>query len=104
MEIEKQIQILKETTAEYARKSMYIPEIANLSPDDFNHVVQIGTSCLMTKYGIGCPGGSFVQAIIDNNLAQAVAAADDTNIKLLKFYVMLLHNVTLPKSLWEFVK
>jgi hypothetical protein len=56
------------------------------------HIVNIGTSVLNTKWGIGFPGGSFVQAIVDNDLHGALGRADNINQDCIKFYSMLLYN------------
>jgi hypothetical protein len=61
---------------------------------DKEHVVSIGTSVLMTKFPElgGYPGGSFVQAVVDNDLEQAFSRADNTNKLAIEFYVKLIHN------------
>lgn len=63
------------------------------------HIIQIGTSILCTKWGIGYPGGSFVQAVVDNDLMSAVSKADNTNVKMLPFYCKLIYNVGMPLEL-----
>jgi hypothetical protein len=37
-------------------------------------------------------GGSFVQAVVDNNLREAINRADDTCIKYLKFFSIINWN------------
>ena len=37
-------------------------------------------------------GGSFAQAIVDNNLREAINRADDTCIKYLKFFSIINYN------------
>jgi flavin-binding protein dodecin len=37
-------------------------------------------------------GGSFAQAIVDNNLREAINRADDTCVKYLKFFSIINHN------------
>jgi hypothetical protein len=56
------------------------------------HVVRIGVSVLSTKWGVGYPGGSFVQAIVDNNLMETVGRADSINLNCIRFYVYLIYN------------
>ena len=63
-----------------------------LNPEMREHVVNCGTSILLTKWGIGPGGGSFVQAVVDNNLSEAFGRADSINYDALKFYVMLIYN------------
>lgn len=57
-----------------------------------DHIVNIGTSVLCTKWGVGFPGGSFVQAVVNNDLAGAFGRADSINSDCIKFYSMLLYN------------
>ena len=63
-------------------------------PDSREHIVNIGTSILCTKWGVGYPGGSFVQAVVDNNLHEALGRADSINQDCLKFYSMLIYNTS----------
>lgn len=65
------------------------------------HVIEIGTSILCTKWGVGYPGGSFAQAVVNNDLAEAFRRADDINIHCIRFYVMLMYNVGAPTSLFQ---
>jgi|TARA_B110000908_G_scaffold105594_1_gene124381 hypothetical protein len=65
-----------------------------VTPSDLNHIVNIGTSIMCTKWNIGYEGGSFVQAIVNNDLSKAVSSADGTNIKALKLYCLMMYNMT----------
>lgn len=58
---------------------------------DNQHAIDIAASVLMTRDGV-LQGGSFVQAIIDNNLREAIGRADDVCINYLKFFVAINHN------------
>lgn len=60
------------------------------------HIISIGTSILQTKFEVGFKGGGFVQAVVDNDLSGAIGNADSTNVKAIKFYVMLMYNVGYP--------
>lgn len=62
------------------------------NPIDREHIVSIGTSILSKRWEIGYPGGSFVQAIVDNNLTETFARADATNVNCIQFYVYLIYN------------
>ena len=57
------------------------------------HIIQIGTSILCTKRGVGYPGGSFVQAIVNNDLMGAFGRADRINKDSIEFYCKLLYNL-----------
>lgn len=58
---------------------------------DEQHAIDVAASVLMTRDGV-LQGGSFVQAIVDNNLREAINRADDTCIKYLKFFTIINHN------------
>jgi hypothetical protein len=58
-----------------------------------SHIVNIGTSILCTKWGIGYPGGSFVQAVVGNDLMGAFSRADSINKDAMGFYCKLLYNI-----------
>ena len=62
------------------------------TPDNRDHIVRIGTSILCTRWEVGYPGGSFAQAIVDNNLSEAFGRADNINLNCIRFYVTLLYN------------
>jgi len=62
--------------------------IGQLSPNDFDHVTDIGASVMKTRDGIQ-NGGSFVQSIVDNDLHQALNRADATCIRALKYFSYL---------------
>ena len=51
-------------------------------------ITEMITSIICTRDNISYPGGSFVRAICDNDLDEAVSRADSDNIKLLKLYVI----------------
>lgn len=59
---------------------------------EMEHVIGCGVSILGTKWGIGYPGGSFVQAIVDNDLTGAFGRADHINVNAIRFYVSLVYN------------
>lgn len=75
----------------------YISNFAALSEEDKNHIVNIGTSIICTRHNVGFPGGSFVQSIVNNDLAGTIGRADHVNIHAIRFYVMMMHNM--PVSL-----
>ena len=76
-----------------------IPASTLLNDNAKEHIINIGTSILCTKWNVGYPGGSFVQAVIDNNLMEAVGRADSINVNALKFYCQLMYNVGMPIDL-----
>ena len=56
------------------------------------HIANIGVSVLCTKWGVGFPGGSFVQAIVSNDLTETFSRADTINLNCIRFYVYLIYN------------
>lgn len=56
------------------------------------HVKQMCVSILCTKHKIGYPGGSFVQAVVNNDLMGAFGKADQINKKFIGLYAELLYN------------
>ena len=70
-----------------------------LTNSDKEHVINIGTSILCTKWNIGYPGGSFVQAVVNNDLMETFSRADNVNAKVIKFYCHLIYNeITISKG------
>ena len=65
-----------------------------LTEEEMNHVIDVGTSVLQTRDG-GIPGGSFVQAIVKNDLSGSHTRADSTNRKVIPFYIILKDHVTI---------
>lgn len=51
------------------------------------HIISIVASVMMTRDGKGYPGGGFVQAIIANDLFQAISRADSECYRNLKVIV-----------------
>jgi len=83
----------------YVKGQLLSHTTMNIKPlvvgDTFNHIVNIGVSILETKFpeiGPGYPGGSFVQAVVDNDLMLAIGKADNINKNYLDFYCSLLYN------------
>jgi len=105
MQVADQIQKVRSLVEDYYNKSLQWDEnITFLSDQQKEHVIQIGTSILCTKWKIGYSGGSFVQAVVDNNLMEAVGRADGTNVKMLPFYCKMMYNTSMPMELANKVK
>lgn len=71
----------------------YIPNFSQLSPEEKEHIINIGTGIICTRDHVGYPGGSFVQAIVKNNLLDSFTYADEINQKAIHFYVMMAYNM-----------
>ncbi len=65
-----------------------------LTEEEISHVTSVGVSVLQTRDG-GIPGGSFVQAIVKNDLSGSYNRADSTNLKVVPFYIILKDHVTI---------
>ena len=65
-----------------------------LTDEEISHVTSVGVSVLQTRDG-GIPGGSFVQAIVKNDLSGSYNRADSTNRKVIPFYITLKDHVTI---------
>lgn len=87
---------IKELVINYYNSNFFKIMGYYLNNDDKEHVINIGTSILCTKWNIGYPGGSFVQAVVDNDLMETFSRADDINSKVIKFYVHLIYNARKP--------
>jgi hypothetical protein len=96
MEVTEKIAIVKTAVANYFDKNC---EYAFSDPiwamHNKQHIVQIGTSIICTQRGVGPMGGGFVQAVVNDRLAESFARADSTNQRALRFYCMLMQNLVL---------
>ena len=63
-----------------------------LTEEEMNHVIDVGVSVLQTRDG-GMQGGSFVQAVVDNDLSRTYNRADSVNKRVIPFYIILLNHV-----------
>lgn len=95
METFEKIQTVKEVVKNYIKNNW---EYAGLTVEDStnNHIVEIGTSIMCTKWQIGYEGGGFVQAVVNNDLQGAIGRADRTNIRALKLYCQMMYNLGIP--------
>lgn len=92
MQTEKQIDRIKAKVEEFYDQHAEYNGLGYQSPEDRQHVISIGTSILCTKWQVGYPGGSFAQAVANNDLMGAFGRADDVNRKAIGFYCSLIHN------------
>jgi hypothetical protein len=100
METLEKMQVVKELVAKYfdenAGNTIGWLALEKLSEVEKEHIINIGTSILCTKWEIGYPGGGFVQAFVDNDLMRAIGSADGTSYKGFKFFAQLMYNVGMP--------
>jgi hypothetical protein len=67
--------------------------LKKLSDGDINHIINIGTSILCTKWDIGPVGGGFVNAFLSNKLKETYNSADQVNKLAIPFYLQLVYNM-----------
>ena len=91
-ETEKHIDRIKDKVEEYFDQHAEYTGLGYLSSEKRQHVINIGTSILCTKWEVGYPGGSFAQAVANNDLMGAFATADQVNQGAIKFYCSLIYN------------
>lgn len=97
MTTEETIKTVRELVSEYLNENLnLIPTQHAISNESVQHIISIGTSILCTKWKVGYPGGSFVQAVVDNRLTEAFGRADSVNRDCMMFYVSLMTNVSRP--------
>lgn len=105
MTTENQIKLVKELVTGYfnenAGGTIGWLTLEKLSEDEKAHIINIGTSILCTKWGVGYPGGGFVQAFVDNDLMRAIGSADGISYKGFKFFAQLMYNVGAPRALFN---
>jgi hypothetical protein len=86
-DIRKKVAVYFDTNIQYVHQTGLF-----ISEETRDHIINIATSIYCTKHGIGYPGGSFVQAVVDNDLMKTFSTADDINSRVIKFYVVFLYN------------
>jgi len=73
-----------------------VPITSLINDESKEHIVNIGTSIMANRLGIETYPGSFVKAILDNNLYEAINRADSVNRGAITFYVTMMHNLGIP--------
>ena len=83
----------REENIKNAVKEYYHKNISTVGIPDEEHIINIGTSIMMEKWGIERNPGSFVRAICNNKLMEAFAHADHINRINIYFYILLYNNL-----------
>ena len=94
-----QIETVRQLVEDYCAREMFLTHGFTPTDDEYQHILNIAESILCTKWNVGYPGGSFVQAVVENNLQLAVSRADYINRKYIPLYIVLLQSVERPKEL-----
>jgi len=71
----------------------------DLTSDEIEHVIFIGANILANKWGIDTNPGGFVKAFLNNDLLETFSRADQINLKMIHFYLVLSYNVGKPVNL-----
>ncbi len=74
-------------------ESCNVPITSLLNLDSRDHIINIGTSIMANRLGIETYPGSFVKAILENDLYEAINRADSVNRGAIAFYVTMIHNL-----------
>jgi len=96
MNAHEQVKEVRDIVRHYFEENSMYTGIDNMSEDNKEHVIAIGASILCTKWGIGYEGGSFVQAVVENDLQGAIGRADGISLRALKFFCQLMYNTSQP--------
>ena len=75
-------------------RNTYVPMDVMINTEERAHVVKIGTNIMMNKMGYDTHPGSFVQAVLNNSLQDAVGCADHINVRMLPFYATMMYNLS----------
>lgn len=99
MSREEQIAIVREIVEkEFSANAQWVG-LSGVTESEKDHLIDIGTSILCTKWKVGYEGGSFVQSFVNNDLMGAIGRADNTSYKGFKFFASLVYNVGVPMKL-----
>ncbi|HRW20625.1 MAG TPA: hypothetical protein P5509_01500 [Bacteroidales bacterium] len=74
-----------------AKMPHILPNFFNLSEAELDHIYDIAASVVLTRDEI-MYGGSFVQAVVNNDLEQAVSRADTTVGQALQLFIIVKQN------------
>ena len=98
MNIQEQVAEVRDIVRHYFEENSMYTGIDDMSRNNKEHVIDIGASILCTKWGIGYEGGSFVQAVVANDLNAAIGRADGISLRALKFFCQLMYNTACPAN------
>ena len=87
---------IKESVSDYLDRyglSIGVPVSILLDSESKEHVISIGTSIMLNKLGTDTRPGSFVRAVLDNNLSESFNRADSINRQCLGFYTTMMYSM-----------
>jgi hypothetical protein len=95
-DVDNQIERIRKAVSDFLNENWdkyNVPSLYFTHGEYFNHIVNIGTSILCTKWEVGPRGGSFVKAVVNNDLMGAYGTADNVNSRCIHFYCALMYNI-----------
>ena len=87
---------VRKEVSEYLNSNFHttrVPVHIMTNEESREHVINIGTSIMLNRIGVNTNPGSFVQAVLNNDLTGAVLRADNINSQMLAFYATMMHNL-----------
>ena len=99
MDTPEQIEVVRKLVEDSFSENSHYTGLSSLDEQSKDHIINIGTSILCTKWEVGYKGGGFVQSVVSNDLMGAVGNADGTSLKGLKFFLQLMYNNSKPITL-----
>jgi tRNA A-37 threonylcarbamoyl transferase component Bud32 len=75
-----------------------VPVTSLFVDESKNHIINIGTDIMANRLGIETYPGSFIKAILENNLYEAINRSDSINRGAITFYVTMMHNLGIDLS------
>ncbi len=104
MNVNEAMDLVQKHVNEYVEKNKSsLPSHIQMDNKNLDHVKEIACSIMRTKWKVGYPGGSFVQAVVANNLMEAMGRADVLNRESLYFYCMVIKNLDMPMKVYRFI-
>ena len=73
-----------------------VPITSLINDESKDHIVNIGTAIMANRLGIETYPVSFIKAILENDLYEAINRADSVNRGAITFYVTMMHNLGIP--------
>jgi len=98
MDVLDKIKTVRDLVKIYFDENSEFTGLSGIGESEKNHIIEIGTSILCTKWEVGYGGGSFVKSFANNDLMGAIERADETSFKGFKFFAQLMRNVVAPHS------
>lgn len=89
MNLEKQILAYKTAAENYTKENLAhcLGKNIQVNQEEYQYIVDITMSILMTRDGVGYPGGHFAKAVVNDDNAGILEHGDVVCIKALNFFI-----------------